>query len=572
MPNRTQIDAPPIAPPTAPRTGNVALSELHDPVPRADRADSDVPTTSSNASDSAEASNSVPPVAITTESTEPPDTRELEKSGWVSMQRAPAALISFIVHTVLLLTLALLSVAPRVGVPDSLALESATGEGNDEESLDPSVEILASGDAMAPPADVVSEVPDTLPSTGAQLGPSVAEATLDQSLSDLQKIDPLAVRMPTAQSSLTNTLSQATSNFSIATLAATGVEGRSAENRERTAKARGGTLESEQAVERALDWLAAHQLPGGGWSLIHDGGKCNGQCKNNGSGARYEPAATGLALLAFLGAGYTHKSGKHQRTVHDGVYYLMQIMEEANNAGSFLHQSERGMYNHGIATFALCEAYQLSGDQDLKQPAQLAVNFIFSAQNYSGGWGYLPKQPGDLTISGWQMMAIKSAHAAGLEVPSSVILRIDNFLNTKQVPSGVFYGYSTPEKDPTCSAIGVLLRLFRGWSHTDPRALELAQFLVKKGRSNGDVYYNYYATLLLFHLGGPFWETWNPAIREHLVKTQNQSGHEAGSWFFEDQYAKEGGRLYTTAMCAMTLEVYYRFSPLYQQADRPFEL
>ena len=73
-------------------------------------------------------------------------------------------------------------------------------------------------------------------------------------------------------------------------------------------------------------------------------------------------------------------------------------------------------------------------------------------------------------------------------------------------------------------------------------------------------------------LGGPAWETWNPRIREHLVKTQNQSGHEAGSWYFEDQYAKEGGRLYTTAMCAMTLEVYYRFAPLYQQSDRPFEL
>jgi len=453
-------------------------------------------------------------------------------------------------------------------VPDSQSFESATGEGNaDEAIIDQSVEILAPGDSMAAPAEFVSEMLDTLPSTGVN-----SEAVLQQSLSEFQKIDPSATKAPAVQPSLSRVLSHTTSNFSIATLAATGVDGRSAENRDRTAKARGGTLESELAVERALDWLAAHQLPSGGWSLIHDGGKCNGQCKNNGSGARYEPAATGLALLAFLGAGYTHKSGKHQRTVHDGVYYLLQIMEEAHNTGSFLHQSERGMYNHGIAAFALCEAYQLSGDQDLKQPAQLAVNFIFSAQNYSGGWGYLPKQPGDLTISGWQMMAIKSAHAAGLDVPSSVILRVDNFLDTKQVPSGIFYGYSTPEKDPTCSAIGVLLRLFRGWSHTDPRALELAQFLVKKGRSNGDVYYNYYATLLLFHLGGPAWDTWNPAIREHLVKTQNQSGHEAGSWFFEDQYAKEGGRVYMTAMCAMTLEVYYRFSPLYQQADRPFKL
>ena len=581
MPNRLQIDAPPIAPPPA------ALVD-----PRLPHSDSNAPTSGTDTTNCVNY-NAPPPLIASTASDSldsnvasvhlgtndrgtlrlrrsvalpflPLNQERLHNPNWaVIVARMPAALVSFIVHTILLLILALLTVAPRVGVPTSHSLESATGEGQTDQEIDQTVEILASGDAIAAPSASVTEVRNV---------PAPSEEVLRQLLGEFQKIDPSATKTSTAQTRLSSTLSEATSDFSLATLAATGVEGRSVENRDRTAKARGGTLESELAVERALDWLAAHQLPSGGWSLVHDGGKCNGQCKNNGSDARYEPAATGLALLAFLGAGYTHTSGKHQRTVHDGIYYLLQIMEEAHNTGSFLHQSERGMYNHGIAAFALCEAYQLSGDKDLKNPAQLAVNFICSAQNYAGGWGYLPKQPGDLTISGWQMMAIKSAHAAGLEVPPMVIIRIDHFLDTKQVSSGIYYGYGKPEQDPTCSAIGVLLRLFRGWSHTDPRALELAQFLVKKGRSNGDVYYNYYATLLLFHLGGPAWETWNPRIREHLVKTQNQSGHEAGSWYFEDQYAKEGGRLYTTAMCAMTLEVYYRFAPLYQQSDRPFEL
>ena len=574
MPNRMQIDAPPIAPAPAARVESLATY-----------ADSNAPASGTDAINCANRNAPLLPIASTAEKSVDSSRNASDESeqivapefdlevagsetkirGWGSaLGRTPAALVSFIVHTVLLLVLALLTVTPRVGVPTSHSLDSATGEGQTDQDIDPTtVAVLAAGDSMAASATSVDEVPNAR---------APSDDLLRELLGEFQKIDPSATKTSTAQPSLSNTLSAATRDYSSATLAATGVEGRSAENRDRTAKARGGTLQSELAVERALEWLATHQLPSGGWSLVHDGGKCNGQCKNNGSDARYEPAATGLALLAFLGAGYTHKSGKHQRTVHDGVYYLLQIMEEAHNAGSFLHQSERGMYNHGIAAFALCEAYQLSGDEDLKKPAQLAVNFISSAQNYAGGWGYLPKQPGDLTISGWQMMAIKSAHAAGLEVPPAVIIRIDNFLDTKQVSSGIYYGYGKPEQDPTCSAIGVLLRLFRGWSHTDPRALELAQFLVKKGRSNGDVYYNYYATLLLFHLGGPAWETWNPRIREHLVKTQSQSGHEAGSWFFEDQYAKEGGRLYTTAMCAMTLEVYYRFSPLYQQSNRPFEL
>ncbi len=550
MPNRSQIDAPPIAPPPAASVAGVGATS--DASGHAGRMDASVPIES--------AEFAAPPVSFdalseiaNTETTELPRKHS---------HRAPAVLISFIVHTLALLLLAMVTITQRVGIPNAFDFESVLTDGDAD--IEPqSVEILNSGGPAAPPADLILDAPSASPAS---------TEVLNQAIGELANVDSTATRSEPIGASLTNQLSQAIGDLSVATLASTGVEGRSVENRSSTARARGGTLESELAVERALDWLAAHQLPSGGWSLVHDGGKCDGRCKNNGSNSRYEPAATGLALLAFLGAGYTHESGKHQKTVNDGVYYLLQIMQEANNSGSFLHQSERGMYNHGIASFALCEAYQLSRDEDLKAPAQLAVNFIFSAQNYAGGWGYLPKQPGDLTISGWQMMAIKSAHAAGLEVPASVIIRIDNFLETKQVPSGIFYGYAKPAADPTCSAIGMLLRLFRGWSHTDPRALELAQFLVKQGKSNNDVYYNYYATLLLFHLGGPTWETWNPRIREHLIKTQNQSGHEAGSWYFEDQYAKEGGRLYTTAMSAMTLEVYYRFAPLYQQADRAFEL
>ncbi len=572
MSNRTQIDAPPIAPPKGPLAEPTAHATVLAFVEQG--CDSTADNDASNRSDRSTATllADSPPKAGDPLSAEAIDPLANPPTGntrvWRSyLELTPAALISLIVHTALLILLALWTVSPSVGILTSNSFELATGESDDADALDQPVEILASGDSMAAPADLVSDMPNSGESSELR-----AESVLQQTFREMQKIDPSAPKMPTFHPSLSSAFSKANDFSSIATLAATGVDGRSAENREQTAKARGGTLESELAVERALEWLAAHQLPNGSWSLTHDGGKCNGRCKNNGSNGRFEPAATGLALLAFLGAGYTHKSGKHQKTVHDGVYYLLQIMEEVHNAGSFLHQSERGMYNHGIAAFALCEAYQLSGDQDLRKPAQLAINFICAAQNYAGGWGYLPKQPGDLTITGWQMMAIKSAHAAELDVPPSVILRIDNFLETKQLPPGIFYGYAAPEKDPTCSSIGVLLRLFRGWSHTDPRALELAQFLVKRGRSNGDVYFNYYATLLLFHLGGPAWETWNPNMREHLVKTQNQSGHEAGSWYFEDQYAKEGGRVYTTAMCAMTLEVYYRFAPLYQQADRPFEL
>jgi hypothetical protein len=278
-------------------------------------------------------------------------------------------------------------------------------------------------------------------------------------------------------------------------------------------------------------------------------------------------------LLAFLGAGYTHREGKYQQSVERGLYYLRQVVEETPQGASFLHQSERGMYNHGIATFALCEAYQLTGDPDLKRVCQQAVQFIATAQNYQGGWGYLPKQPGDLTISGWQMMALKSASAAGLEVQPATILRAKNFLGSQRSKDGVNYFYrEEDEKSITCTAIGLLLRIFLGDSCTDPAIIEGLIRISKHNDYGNDIYFRYYAALTLFHVGGPMWDKWNSNCREYLISTQSKDGHEAGSWYFENHFGKEGGRLYTTAMAAMTLEVYYRYSPLYQQTDQPFEL
>jgi hypothetical protein len=471
----------------------------------------------------------------------------------------PAFIVSLIAHTALLLLLALLTLSSSGGLVRKFDFTAATSV------VDPSQPatslLMTGGDAPPLPADVQD----------VQLEPPAGSvASTSDVLSEL-----LSERAPVQQQSIESPWEQllrAAGNSTTASFADSGVSGRQLDRRQQLALARGGTLESERAVELALEWLAAHQNPNGGWSLVHDGGVCNGRCPDNGCTDRFDPAATGLALLAFLGGGYTHRDGKHRETVRRGVYFLQQIIEESPQGASFLHQSERGMYNHGIAAFALCEAYQLTNDQELRKSAQGAVDFIVAAQNYQGGWGYLPKQPGDLTLSGWQIMALKSAYAAGLNVPPSTIIRIDPFLDSQQTPDSFFYGYQKPGKSPTCTSIGLLLRLFRGMSHTHPMLLDGATFLSKSTRPGSDAYFNYYSTLLLFHIGGPFWETWNNQMREHLIYSQEQSGHAAGSWFFEDPYGREGGRLYTTAMCAMTLEVYYRFSPIYQQTEVKFEL
>lgn len=480
-------------------------------------------------------------------------------------RRTPAFLVSLIVHTAIFLVLAMWTVLEQVGEPEGIELSAVLATERLDEAT-PEL-VLASQDAPPPPSpipDVSTEPPP----------PATAVPVLQ--FSQLLTEGPRPVEVSNAappSSSERERLFSAAGSSMVATFVSSGVDSRKLELRREVALKRGGTLESEQAVEAALDWIAAHQSPSGAWSLVHDGGACNGRCRNNGSDGRFDTAATGLSLLAFLGAGYTHQEGKHRETVKRGVYFLLQVLEETPQGGSFLYQSEIGMYNHGIAAFALCEAYQLTGDKDLEKPAQQVIDFIVNAQNYQGGWGYLPQKPGDLTISSWQVMALKSAASSGLDIAPATVTKIDRFVASQQNKSSFSYRYrDSPGVSPTCTAIGMLMRLFRGISHTDPKILEGAEYLLKKGPSGSDIYFNYYGTLALFHIGGPFWESWHPQVREYLINSQSGEGHEAGSWYFEDRHGKEGGRLYTTAMAAMTLEVYYRFAPLYKNVDIPFEL
>jgi hypothetical protein len=142
-----------------------------------------------------------------------------------------------------------------------------------------------------------------------------------------------------------------------------------------------------------------------------------------------------------------------------------------------------------------------------------------------------------------------------------------------QVEEGAQYGYMTPVPKRSTTAIGLLCRMYTGWRRDHAPLAKGVAYLGQWGPSNEEIYYNYYATQVLCHFGGPHWEKWNLRMREHLIATQAGSGHEAGSWFFaNDPGAEKGGRLYYTALAVMTLEVYYRYMPLYgsQSVDRSF--
>lgn len=350
--------------------------------------------------------------------------------------------------------------------------------------------------------------------------------------------------------------------------------GRGAAARAALVNKHGGSAASERAVALALEWLAKHQHPDGSWNFDLRTGPCEGQCRNFGSLVRCTTGATGLALLPFLGAGQTSLEGKYQRTVERGLYYLKQRLQVDRKAklGSFIEGA--GLYDHGICTIALCEAYAMTHERELRDAAQLAVNFIVRAQDpVGGGWRYVPGQPGDTSAVGWQLMALKSAHLGYLVVPPQTIAGATQFLDAMATEGGTVYGYRRPgvSASDATTAVGLLCRMYLGWPKDHPALVEGVARLARIGPSERDMYYNYYATQLMHHYQGAEWPAWNRQMRDYLIDTQGRDGHEAGSWFFAgagdsfDFGERPGGRLYFTCLAAMTLEVYYRYLPLYRE-------
>jgi hypothetical protein len=328
----------------------------------------------------------------------------------------------------------------------------------------------------------------------------------------------------------------------------------------------GGTPESEDAVARGLRWLEVHQNRDGSWHFNTDQGPEACACRDPGHAAT-TTGATGLALLAFLGRGQTHRKGKYQRCVKDGLYYLMSRLKETPHGGN-LNELDGRMYDHGIASIALAEAFALTRDEELEEAAQQAIDFIVFAQHKAGGgWRYSPGMPGDTTVTGWQMMALKSGQMAYLRVPGDTIQRAIKFLDRVQFEKGARYRYQKQDKAPqpwVTTTVGLLCRMYTGWDKDHPALRHGVELLSNKGPSTDNMYYNYYGTQVMHHWGGNKWENWNYVMREHLIETQERDGHESGSWYFDGGHGSQGGRLYNTALAVMTLEVYYRHLPIYR--------
>ncbi|MEZ6070837.1 MAG: hypothetical protein R3C10_11340 [Pirellulales bacterium] len=356
---------------------------------------------------------------------------------------------------------------------------------------------------------------------------------------------------------------------------------RVAPNRDELARARGATAQSEGAVAAALAWLAANQESDGRWNAFrHAAGRERSVLGHQRlgldrtvAGVRADSGVTGLALLAMMGSGHTHtREGPYREHVIRGLNYLRSIQAAdgnlGGNASTYAH-----MYCHGMATFALSEAYAMTGDAALADAVRRATQYSLESQNpYTGGWRYLPWRErkddrGDTSQLGWQLMALESAQLAGIKMPSASHEGMLKFISS--VEQGQYGGLASYRPDEPVSAAmtaeALTCRLFLGSRPSQLAVHEASDLLLRNAPGTGamNLYFWYYATLGLYQTGGEAWGQWNAALQETLPRLQVSSGEWAGTWPTDDVWGGYGGRVYTTAMGALCLEVYYRYLPLY---------
>ncbi len=328
----------------------------------------------------------------------------------------------------------------------------------------------------------------------------------------------------------------------------------------------GGTQDSERAVAGAINWLARHQNTDGSWSCKNYTRQCTDpSCTGHEVAGDYPMAATAFGLLPFFAAGQTHETkGPVQRTIRNGLTWMLKNQDQKTGK-----LGNGTMYEHGLATIALCEAYGLSKDNFLKVPAQMAVKFIEDAQNLkTGGWHYAPLGEGDTSVVGWQLMGLKSAQMAGLQVSPKTLDKAKVWLKSvSKGKAGGLFSYMPPSGQTPCmTAVGLLCSQYSGMKRTDPAMIEGMNYVMSNlPASAKDSYYWYYATQVMHNLPGPEWDTWNRHARRLLITTQVKEGCAAGSWDPSgDGASTAGGRVMVTSIRALTLEVYYRYLPLYQ--------
>lgn len=333
-----------------------------------------------------------------------------------------------------------------------------------------------------------------------------------------------------------------------------------------------------------LDWLARHQSEDGRWDcdgyMRHGDPKKGPLCTGKGN-AMYDVGVTGLALLAYLGAGNTHREGQYQATVRKGLKWLKSQQDAEGCFGS--RGDPHFTYNHSIAALAMAEAYGMTRSGLWKNCAQNGVDFCMKAQNPYKAWRY-GVRPGDndSSVTGWMVMALKSAKMSGLEINDTSLQWARDWIVEMTDEETGRVGYTKRGERPVraegrieqfpadeseaLTAVGVLTRIFAGEDPRNSSAIKAGAELMSKRlpvwapkTGKVDMYYWYYASLALFQCGGPEWIAWTSKMKSQMIDPQREDGNFAGSWDPVGPWGEDGGRVYSTAVMTLCMEVFFRY-------------
>lgn len=345
---------------------------------------------------------------------------------------------------------------------------------------------------------------------------------------------------------------------------------------------RPNSMEIELSIERGLKWLYSHQDQNGRWDndrfFKHDQA---GSQKDGPGSAVHDVGATGLALLAFLGAGNTTTTGPYKETVLKAARWLRN--QQGPNGLFGTPASHDFIYDHAIASFAMCEAYGISKDMRLKKAAQMGINYLESHRNPYACWRYQPRDnDNDSSVTGWCLRAYRSASDFGLQVNRQALKITANFLDELTDPASGRLGYTKRgegssrhpgdhatrfpiESGESLTALGLASRFLLKQSPDRQPVMRLAadRLLAKLPDATNagavDHYYWFHGTTAMMSMGGNHWQQWSRAAAATLLGMQRKDGHLLGSWDSSGVWGRDGGRVYSTALMLVSMQTICRY-------------
>lgn len=321
-----------------------------------------------------------------------------------------------------------------------------------------------------------------------------------------------------------------------------------------------GKDEVDIAIVTALRFLHSEQAGSGAWKTDQHG---------------ESTAATSLAVMAFLASGHVPGEGPYGQRLNRAIRWVV-AQQKSNGMLVGKAPSHGPMYSHGIATLMLAEVIGMV-DKDMAKATRVAlekaISLILKAQSvrgksrdHVGGWRYLPSSTdSDLSVSGWQVLALRAAKDAGCDVPAENIDKAVSYIKRLSVqPRNMGFGYQSGHgPTPTRAGTGIVALEVCG-EHHSPEAMGAAEYFLQRPLNPQEHYFYYgiyYCTVGMFKIGGDHWRQARPILFRTVLKEQRHDG----SWVAQGGSERGAGRVYATAMAVLALAVEYRYLPIYQR-------